>query len=190
MEKAASQIIKLYMQTQVLIGNMYYAATPEARLLDALNGLTDKGPVRKGRFLELNDITIEHIDGRKEKLKISYINKSTVQLAVTLDGADSGRGLGAQVGPKSYPFVEKSPLPVVIETHDYMVSGIMYRASYQHVWSVLEETSTFLPLTHAQICTLANGALEVVPFVAVNKEHILSLQEEDGKQKAGGAHNR
>ena len=190
MERATSQLIKLYMQTQVLIGNMYYAATPEARLLDALNGLSDKGPVRKGRFLELNDVTIEHRDGRKEKLKSSYINKSTVQLAVTVDGADSGRGIGAQDGPKPYPFVEKSPLPVVIETHDYMVTGIMYHPSYQHVWSVLEETSTFLPLTHAQISILANGVREVVPFVAVNKEHILSLQEEDGKQKAGGTYNR
>ena len=73
MERATSQLIKLYMQTQVLIGNMYYAATPEARLLDALNGLSDKGPVRKGRFLELNDVTIEHRDGRKEKLKITKI---------------------------------------------------------------------------------------------------------------------
>jgi hypothetical protein len=31
---------------------------------------------------------------------------------------------------------------------------------------------------------LANGALEVFPFAAVNKEHILSLQDGNVKQKA------
>jgi hypothetical protein len=190
MELAASQLIKLYMETQILIGNIYYAPTPEARLLDALNGLSDTGPVKRGKFLELTDVTIEHSDGRKEKLKISYINKATVQLAVTLGAADSGRGIGAQDGPKSYPYVEKTPLPVRIETHDYVINGNMYRISYQRVWHVLEDTQTFLPLTNAQVCTLANGTREVFPFIAVNKEHILSLQEENGKQKTGGVNNR
>ena len=47
MELLASQSIKLYMQTQVLIGNISYAPSPEARLLDALNGITDRGPVKR-----------------------------------------------------------------------------------------------------------------------------------------------
>ena len=190
MELAASQLIKLYMQTQVLIGSIYYAPTPEARLLDALNGLVDRGPVKKGRFLELTDVTIHHADGRKEKLKVSYINKSTVQLAVTLGEVDSGRGIGALDGPKSYPFVEKTPLPVRIETHDYVVNGNMYRISYQRVWHVLEDVLTFLPITHGEVYTLANGTVEGFPFIAVNKDHILSLQEENGKQKTDGSNNR
>jgi hypothetical protein len=73
MELLASQSIKLYMQTQVLIGNISYAPSPEARLLDALNGITDRGPVKRGRFLELTDVTIQHADGSKERLKTSYI---------------------------------------------------------------------------------------------------------------------
>ena len=190
MEMVASQLIKLYMQTQTLIGNISYAPTPEARLLDALNGITDRGPVKRGRFLELTDVTIQHEDGSKEKLKTSYINKSTVQMAVTLGDVDSGRGLGAHDGPKSYPFVQKTPLPVRIETHDYIVSGNMYHIRYQKVWIVLEDTPTFLPITHAQIFNISNGALEVAPFVAVNKEHILSLQEDIGKSKTRTINNR
>ncbi len=50
MELAASQMIKLYTQTQTLLGNICYALTPEARLLDALNGITDKGLVKKENF--------------------------------------------------------------------------------------------------------------------------------------------
>ena len=190
MDLVATQIIKLYMQTQVAIGSISYAPTPEARLIDALNGVTDRGPVKKGRFLELTDVTIEHSDGSKEKLKTSYINKSTIQLAITLDGADSGRGIGAHDGPKLYPFVEKTPLPVRIETHDYKIIGNMYHMRYQKVWTVLEDTALFLPITHAQVVTLSNCTTEMVPFVAVNKEHILSLQEENGKPKSRGAGNR
>jgi hypothetical protein len=187
MELLASQSIKLYMQTQVLIGNISYAPSPEARLLDALNGITDRGPVKRGRFLELTDVTIQHADGSKERLKTSYINKSAVQLAVSEGGVDSGRGLGSHDGPKSYPFVEKTSLPVRIETRDYIVTGNMYHIRYQKVWVVLEDTPTFLPITHAQILNISNGDIETIPFVAVNKEHILSLQEETWKSKTRGA---
>ena len=91
MKLAGSQLIKLYMHTPVLIGNIHYTSTPEARLSDALNGISDTGPVRRGKFLELTDVTIRNGDGREEKLKFSYISKSTVQLAVTLGGSESGR---------------------------------------------------------------------------------------------------
>jgi len=190
MELVASQIIKLYMQTQVVIGSISYAPTPEARLIDALNGVTDRGPVKKGRFLELTDVTIQHTDGSKEQLKISYINKSTIQLAVTLGDADSGRGIGAHDGPKLYPFVEKTPLPVHVKTSNYVIIGNMYHIRYQKVWIVLEDTALFLPITHAQVVTLSNGTIEMIPFVAVNKEHILSLQEENSKPKPRTVGNR
>lgn len=178
MEFSASQLIKLYLQKEFLIGNIYYAPTPEARLLDALNGIVDRNPIKMGRFLELSDVTVQHIDGGKEKLKVSYVNKSTVQLAVTLGDANSGRGIGAQKGSKSYPYVDKTPIAVRIETQDYQINGNMYRVSYQKIWHVLEDTHLFLPLTNAHIRTNETGTWETYPFIAVNKEHILSLQEE------------
>jgi hypothetical protein len=178
----ASQLIKLYMQTEMLIGNIYYAPTPEARLLDALNGLSDIGPVKRGRFLELTKVTIQHAGGKEEKLEVAYINKSTVQLAGNMEGGvNAGRGLGAQEGPKAYPFIEKSPVPVRIETHDYLVIGNMYHVSYQRIWHVLEDAQLFLPLTHVLVSSRTNGIREKIAFAAVNKEHILSLQEEDGR---------
>jgi hypothetical protein len=183
MELTASQLIKLYMQTQTVIGNIYYAPTPEARLLDALNGLADRGPVKKGKFLELTDVLIQHNDGKQENLKKSYLNKTTIQLAVTLGDANAGRGIGGQEGPKSYPYVEKNPVPVRVETENYMVEGFMYSIINQAVWSVLEDSLAFLPLTSVLIITKSNGSRETLPFVAVNKEHILALQELDGKEK-------
>jgi hypothetical protein len=179
MELAASQLIKLYMQTQIITGDIYYAPTPEARLLDALNGINDQGPVKHGNFIELNNAVISHNDNTEEKIKTAYINKSTVELAATLGNADSGRGLGAQAGPKAYPFVEKSPVSVRIETQSYIVTGNMYRVTYQRTWHVLEDSPVFLPLTHVTIDIRSSKLRERYPFVAVNKEHILSLQEEE-----------
>lgn len=181
MELTASQLIKLYMQTQVLIGNISYAPTPEARLLDALNGISDMGPVKRGKFLELTKVIIQHAGGKEEKLEVAYINKSTVQIAGNMEGGiNAGRGLGALTGHKSYPFIDKSPVPVRIETQDYIISGNMYHVTYQRIWHVLEDTQIFLPLTHVLVSSRTNGLRERLPFAAVNKDHILSLQEENG----------
>ncbi len=179
MELTASQLIKLYMQTQIITGDIYYAPTPEARLLDALNGIADLGPVKRGNFIELNNAVINYGDGTEEKIKTAYINKSTVQLAATLGNADLGRGIGAHPGLKAYPFVEKSPVPVRIETQSYIVIGNIYRVTSQRTWHVLEDSPMFLPLTHVLIDNRANRVRERYAFVAVNKEHILSLQEEE-----------
>jgi hypothetical protein len=186
MELMASQLIKLYMQEHILIGSIHYAPTPEARLLDALNELSDIGPVTRGRFLELTGVTIQHTSGREEKLQVAYINKSTVHLSGTLTDANAGRGVGAQAGLKSYPFVEKSPIPIRLETQSYVVTGNMYHVNQQKIRNVLEDTPIFLPITHAQVYTIATGNREKLPFVAVNKEHILALEEEYAASK--GAH--
>lgn len=167
--------VKLYLQTQVLSGFIY--CPYEERLLDLLSGVSVRRLESRGRFLELSDVTIYHADGKEERLPTAYINKATIRLAATLD-ADSGRGLGTKVGPKHYPFVEKIPVPVRLQTPAYAVTGNMHRASYQRVWHVLEETPTFLPLTNVEMHALGSSISSKVPFVAVNKEQILSLQEE------------
>ena len=187
---ASTQLIKLYMQREILIGNIYLASTPEARILDTLNGLADKDPVKKEIFLELYDVTIAYSDGREEKLINSYINKSNVQLAITLGDVDVGRGLGANKGFKSYPFVEKSPLSVKIKTQDYLIVGYMHHLPYQNVRQVIEGSPPFLPITHAQIQILSNSTQEFVPFVAVHKKHIRSLQELNDNSKTGEIENQ
>ena len=177
-ELKASQLVKLYLHAKIIVGNLYYAPTPEARLLDALNGIADMNPVKQGKFLELNSVYIEHADGRKEKQNVCYVSKMGIELAVTLGNADAGRGIGARPGIKSYPFVEKSAVLVRIETQDYVVSGNMYQVNNQQIWYVLENTSIFLPITHAEIITVSNNLVEKVPFVAVNRENIIALREE------------
>lgn len=150
----------------------------DERLVDLLSGVSVRSPEDRGRFLELSDVTIYHADGKEEKLPTANINKSTIHLVSTLD-ADSGRGIGGKAGPKPYPFMDKLSVRVTLQTLAYTVTGDMYRASYQKIWHVLEQSLLFLPLTDVEICTLANGTCVHVPFAALNKEQIILLQEEE-----------
>ena len=168
--------VTLYMQTEVLIGFIFQPH--EQRLLDILNGTLLSPPESSGTFLKLNDVTISHTYGKKGKLPNSYINKATIQLAATLD-SDSARGIGAKVGPKPYPFVPKSPVRVSLLMPSYALIGSMHRASGQKIWHMLEENQRFLPLTDVKIRPLTNGIWWTALFVAVNREQILSLQEEE-----------
>jgi len=167
--------IKLYLGTEVISGLLHNRAYE--RLTDILGGISVSRPESRAMFLRLTDVTVEHVDGREESLASAYVSKTAIELATTLE-ADSGRGLGAKPGPKPYPFAEKSPVRVMLQTRSYVIAGNAYRAAYQTVWHVLEEKPTFLPLTDAEIVTLANGNRWNVPFVAVNKEQILFLREE------------
>jgi len=168
--------VAFYTETQVLTGFIYQPY--EERLLDILNGISVRRRESRGRFLELTKVTIDYLNGKKETLPTAYINKASIQLAATLDG-DLARGIGGRVGAKPYPFVQKSPVVVRLRIPAYALTGSMYRVGGQSVWHVLEEKVTFLPLTNVKIRPVANGIWWTAAFAAVNREQILSLQEEE-----------
>ncbi len=176
MDAARWLAVKFYMQAEVVSGFIYQPY--EERLLDLLNGVSVRQTESRGKFLALSDVTIQQADAREERLPTAYINKATIQLATTPEG-DLARGIGARAGYKPYPFVEKSPVPVRLHMPAYAVTGSMHQARDQRVWHILEEGFTFLPITNVQIHALANGISSAVSFVAVNREQILSLQEEE-----------
>ena len=176
MNEAAWLAITLCLGPQVLNGSV--ALYPEERLLDLLNGVAAKQAEDRGRFLALSDVTIQHPGGEEERLPTVYINKMTIHLAATWR-SDSGRGIGGSTGKKPYPFVEKLPVPVTVRLPVFSLTGSMHCATGQRAWHVLEERPMFLPLTNVKVRPLANGIWSNVPFVAVNREQIVSLQEEE-----------
>lgn len=177
MDAARWLAVKFYTQTEVVSGLIYQYE--EERLLDLLNGVSLRRRGNQGKFLALSDVTIQQVAAKKEeRLPTAYINRATIQLATTPEG-DLARGIGAKAGHKPYPFVEKLSVPVRLHTPAYAVTGRMHQARGQRVWHVLEERPTFLPLTTAEIRALANGISSQVAFVAVNREQIVSLQEEE-----------
>lgn len=168
--------VTLYVETQVLTGFVY---PPRGkRLSDLLNNVVVGQSEDGGKFLELSDVTISHTDGTRERPQTAYINKSTIQLVSTPD-SDSGRGIGAKVGSKAYPFVQKSPVRVRIRLPGYELSGSMHCASGQRVWHLLEEKLMFLPLTDARIRTREKGLWWTAPFTVINREQIFSFQHEE-----------
>ncbi|HUV56546.1 MAG TPA: hypothetical protein VMV84_04870 [Dehalococcoidales bacterium] len=164
--------LALYMETQTFIG---FIDHKEERLSDLLNGVSSIQKTR-GRFVELHDVTIQHSDGREERLATAYINKATIQLAATIDG-DLAKGIGGQVGAKPYPFVDKLPVPVRVQMPAYILLGNMHCISRQMAWHTLEEKPMFLPLTNVSVCRSGNSHWWKLSFAAVNREKILSLAE-------------
>ena len=127
-------------------------------------------------YLKLTSVIIRHLDGRRDKTKLAHVNKETIQLAAT-SSASTSQGIGRKAGPKPYPFTENIPVPVKIVTPGYEITGNMYRVSHQQVDHVLIEKTVFMPLTSAEVISLTSQNRWSVPFLAVNKEQILSLYE-------------
>jgi len=166
--------VKLYTHCQAITGFVFHPQ--EDRLLDILCSISVKRVENRGKFLELREVRIQNSDGKEESLEDAFINKDSVHLAATFD-ADSARGIGAKVGTKPYPYTHKLTSRVIIRTSAYVISGDIYRANYQHVWQVLEDMPVFLPLTDVTILSQASKARWEAPFVAVNKEQVVSLEE-------------
>jgi hypothetical protein len=180
MEQIGLPEITLFTQNETLSGSIFIS-TPEGRLLDELNGRITPGSESRDKFIKLTDVIIQHMDGRQENVEEVYVNKETIQMAAT-SSANMRRGIGSKPEPKPYPYTEKVPLPVKIVMTGYEIAGNMYRISYQKVEHVLIEKSTFMPLTDAEVISLTGDQRWDVPFIAVNKEQILSLYEQS---KAG-----
>jgi hypothetical protein len=176
MNEAAWLAVTLCVQSHILSGFVYLQS--DERLLDLLNGMPVKRLESRGKFLALSDVTVHQGDAVGEKLSSAYINKAAIYMAATWN-SDLGRGLGARSGQKPYPFVEKMPIPVRLWISEFLLIGSMYCASGQRAWHVLEEEQMFLPLTNVEVRPLADGIWSDVPFVAVNREQVLSLQEEE-----------
>jgi hypothetical protein len=176
MNEAVWLAVTLCVQTHILSGFVYLHS--DERLLDFLNGISVRQLESRGKFLPLSDVTIHQADGKEEKLPAAYINKAAIYIAATWH-SDLGRGLGAQTGQKPYPFVGKLPVPVRLRLSVFSLTGSMHCATGQRAWHVIEEQQMFLPLTNVEVRPLANDMWSNVPFVAVNREQILSLQEEE-----------
>ena len=164
----------IFMQTEVLGGSIFIS-TPEGRLLDELNGRSVMGPENRDKFLDVTNVTIWHGDGTEEKVSVVHVKKSSIQMAAT--SSDSSRGIGGKPDPKPYPFTEKVSLRVKMQMPGYEGTGSLHRVNHQQVEHVLAERSAFIPITHGEVCSLASGKRWYLPFLAVNKELILSLHE-------------
>jgi chaperonin cofactor prefoldin len=168
--------VTLYTQTGVLSGSVYHLEWE--RLSDLLNDVSDRRGWRASPFLEFSNVNAHNPEGYNEMLPTAHVKKATIYI-ITLTDANAARGVGARDGLKSFPFVPKSRVPVELQMADYSLIGNMHCAPGQKPQNVLDETPKFLPLTDASIRLMKENIRLTAPFVAVNKEQILALAQEE-----------
>ncbi len=145
------------------------------RLLDFLNGSNPLRQSVRGDFLELVVLRADHGDALHLP-PIEYVRKGAIQFAALTD-ADGGRGAGTGGAPKAYPFVRKSRATVSLELPDYTLIGSVHCGQGQTAQDVLNDGGPFLPLTEVIIAS-QDGFYGTRPFVAVNKQQVISSREE------------
>ncbi len=165
--------VSIYLDAQTIVGNV--SLPSGKRLSDLLNSSVKGQPENSPMFLELTDVTISHADGTKEQVQTSFINRTTIQLLMTLD-ENLARGIGAEDGPKRYPYVHKSPVRARMRMPSYELTGNIYCTNGRRTPQVLEGELMFFPLTDARIRVSTGGEWWWANFVAVNRKQIFSLQ--------------
>lgn len=166
--------VTIYIQNEVLSGAV--SNLKGRRFSDLLNETPDQLGWSDSTFVKLRNVNVRKADGSQVKLPTAYIMKSTVHIAALAD-SNAARGVGAEDGPKSFPFVPKSPVLMELPMVDYMVIGNAHLASGQNIWDVLNETPRFIPLTNVSIRKLRDNTEFTAPFVAANKEKISLFQQ-------------
>ena len=147
-----------------------------ARLLDLLNDSLADNQGNESAYIGLSDVTLSSEGGGKDTYNAIYITKSNL-LMVAIPDYDMARGICAQLGTKSPPFVQKSPVRIRLEIQEYTLTGNIHCSDGETVLDVLNTESMFLPLTDAKIKTKQTDHWIPIAFLAVNNQEIFSAYE-------------
>jgi hypothetical protein len=179
---------ELHRQFEVLVctGTLAFTGTLSCdfsqRLIDALNeGMRTKTSAKVVGFLPLVNVTMTGTRGDGQKFPSIYIAKNNIVFVAQVSGEGTEQPL------RTYPFREK--LPVVVMAYVARISGVQYRLDgriYVDTWGqvidTIESEARFIPLTQVEIEPALPGVGPRFDFVALNKEHIISICESTGQQ--------
>jgi len=173
-EKWAS--VQIYTRTHICTG--YVSCPRQRRLLDLLNGI----PFNSDEFLAVSFAQIRSPDGKEAAAKSAHINKANILFLKEI--GDEHSGLGSQVGPQPYPYVAK-PITKAVKLYMplYTLTGQIQCTERRRIVDVLNSELRFFSLTNVEICPLAGSNESGVSFIAVNKGQILSLVEQDNRER-------
>lgn len=166
--------VKIYTVAPVCTG--YIDVPPRRRLMDVLNGVP-LGELRVDEeFLLVSEAGISSSDGSEVTVQNAYLNKAKI-LFVKEVGGEETRGLGGEVAPRQYPFVDKLSAQIKLLMPFFTLTGRMHFAKNQRLRDVLNWSPRFLPLTNVDIYPAEGESESGVSFVAVNKEQVIFSQE-------------
>lgn len=178
---------ELYKQFEVLVctGELLFRGTLRAefsqRLIDALNeGVRTDASSKVVGFLPLMNVSMTGIKGSEKNFPRIYVAKNNIVFVARIPG-------GREEPPlRSYPFREKLPVNVMayaarVSDTQYTLGGRIYVETWGQVIDTVESESRFIPLTQVEIYPALPGAGSKFDFVALNKEHIISICESEGQ---------
>ncbi|MDD5082049.1 MAG: hypothetical protein PHU08_01620 [Dehalococcoidales bacterium] len=165
--------VECYTHSQVVNGQI---SCPEGvRVLDFLNASATIDRNASAEFIELANASDGSTSDLLHEKRKEYVRKAAIHLVAVPD-ANTGRGVST-TGAKVYPFIHKDPARVTVQLQGYTLFGTIHRCQGQTTQDVLNESTRFLPLTDVTIAR-EYGICGTRPFVAVNKEQIISSREE------------
>jgi hypothetical protein len=182
--KAENEGPELFKQYEVLVctGELSFEGTLKCdfsqRVIDALNeGMrTETLAKQVVGFLPLLNVTMTGTNGDEQKFPSIYIAKNNIVFVAQISGDQAEKPL------RTYPYREKLPVAVmayaarVSDTH-YTLDGRIYIETWGKVIDTVESEARFLPLTEVEIFPTPAGAGSLFHFVALNKDHIISICE-------------
>ncbi len=171
--------VPTYALPHLCIGYIY--CPPGRRLLDHLNDVFPGIVPEYNNFLSVTEVQMYSVRGQTETVSFACLSKANI-LFVRESQDGQTRGLGGQLGPKRYPYVDKLPVAVKLYLPFYTLTGNMHSVQGERPSDTLNRALNFLPLTSVEICPSEGGSKSGVGFVAVNREQIIFLEELRGKQ--------
>ena len=178
---------ELHKQFEVLVctGALSFTGTLRCdfsqRLIDALNeGMRTETLAKVVGFLPLVNVTMTGTPGDEQKFPRIYIAKNNIVFVAQIPDGRSEKPL------RTYPFQGKPPVYVMVYASgvsgvQYALNGRMYVDTGGQVIDTIESEVRFLPLTQVEIVPAPPGAHARFDFVALNREHIISICESAGR---------
>lgn len=175
-----------YRQFEVLVctGELLFSGTLKSessqRLIDALNeGVRTDAFSKAMSFLPLMDVRVTSNRGREKNFPHMYIAKSNIVFVARISDRSGETPL------RNYPYREKLPVRVMAYAArasdiQYTLDGRIYVETWGQVIDTVESELHFLPLTQVEISPAPPGAGSKFDFVALNKQHIISICESPG----------
>jgi len=178
---------ELYKQFEVLVctGELLFRGTFRGefsqRLIDALNeGVRTDDSLKVVDFLPLMNVSLTSTKGGEKNFPRIYVAKNNIVFVAQIPD-------GREENPlRNYPFREKLPVSVMayaarVSDTQYTLDGRIYVETWGQVLDTVESESRFLPLTQVSIYPAPPGAGSKFDFVALNKQHIISICESSGQ---------
>lgn len=159
-------------QVQIYTANGIFSGTtncqPQQRLLDAMNkGFVSANLQSLTEFIPLTEVAFIDESGRSQFLETAYVRKNSILF------------IGEQTAPVSsppsnvYPMRRKKSMKAVIHLSEFTLVGNLHSEMWEELQEALNRSDQFIPLTNVDFEPPLPNDIKNMPFVAVNKDHIV-----------------